>query len=187
MKIIAGEKRGHTIVAPRGSVTRPTLGRVRESIFSILSNDIVEASVIDLFAGAGTLGLEALSRGAAHCTFVENNPEAIKALRQNIEKLGVNTQATIVARDLFSWIRGFEFPAEPIIMFADPPYHLGLADELLLMLGRKTIFPGSILVLQYGKRDKIEAKPNSLRSLRVEVYGETRVQFFASISPGNVG
>lgn len=104
VRIIAGELKGRRIVAPRGAGTRPTSDRVREALFNIIG-PVDGASVLDLFAGSGSLGLEALSRGARRCVFVDNDSAACRAIRDNIDKLGV-ADALVIDRDAVSFARG---------------------------------------------------------------------------------
>lgn len=179
MRIIAGEKRGFPLVAPEGRNTRPTLGRVRESVFSILGSDVIDAVTFDLFAGAGALGLEALSRGAASCAFVELAGPAVAALRTNIDKLGYAEQATLHSEDVLRWLARTEFPDHPALLLADPPYGKGLAVEILEMLaGKASLTPNSILVLQCGSREPIPEISGRLGRYRVQQYGPTAVHFF---------
>jgi 16S rRNA (guanine966-N2)-methyltransferase len=131
MRIVAGQWRGRPIVAPAGSATRPTSDRVREALFSMLVSRIggfEELHVADLFAGSGALGLEALSRGAAHCTFVEHDRRAVEALRANIARLGVGARADVRAQSA-------EHVPPPArlcdILLMDPPYGSGLAQIAL--------------------------------------------------------
>jgi 16S rRNA (guanine(966)-N(2))-methyltransferase RsmD len=183
MRIIAGEKRGFTLMAPKGEATRPTLSRVRESIFSILGAQIIDAHIIDLFAGAGTLGLEALSRGAAHCTFLENGRHAIDALSANIDKLGYAAQSTLINKNAITWAVSAELPQQPLIIFADPPYHQQFAQKTLEALAANPTLPAdSLLILQCGKRDQVAETAGPLTLTRTEKYGETIVHFF-SLNP----
>jgi 16S rRNA (guanine966-N2)-methyltransferase len=99
VRIVAGSRKGHRIAAPRGVVTRPTSDRVREALFSVLG-PVEGARVLDLFAGSGALGLEALSRGAAHATFVERDARAVRVLEQNVARLGFADEATVVRGDV---------------------------------------------------------------------------------------
>lgn len=121
MRVVAGTARGRRLVAPRGLDVRPTTARVREAIGNRLSSMGVlrDARVVDLFAGTGALGLEALSRGAAHATFVENGPDALRAIQTNIETLGFDDEATVVRGDAATFIAG---APEYDIAFIDPPY-----------------------------------------------------------------
>jgi len=131
MRIIAGEWRGRTVEAPPGTATRPTSDRAREGLFSMLQSRLGSfegLEVADLFAGTGALGLEALSRGAAHCTFVEKDRRALDALEHNIERLGAAARADVRAQ-------GVEHAPGPArlcdIVFLDPPYGAGLAQAAL--------------------------------------------------------
>lgn len=123
MRIIAGEHRGRRIDAPPGDKTRPMLDRVREALFSTVQDWVEGARVLDLFAGSGSLGLEALSRGAEHARFVERAPPAIAILRQNIETLGLQGKSTVARGNALapaSW-SSVEEPAFDLVFF-DPPY-----------------------------------------------------------------
>lgn len=130
MRIVAGSARGRRLVVPDGLTTRPTTDRVREATFNALfSLDAIEdATFVDLFAGSGALGLEALSRGAAHATFVERDRAALAAVRKNIETLGFDEQATVVAVDSMRWIAT---AGHHDVVVADPPYGFDEWDALL--------------------------------------------------------
>lgn len=134
MRIIAGRWRGHPIQAPAGNRTRPTTDRVREAWFSMMQPVLADARVLDLFAGSGSLGLEALSRGARYAVFVERGGGALKTIRGNIKKLGAESETTVVKADALAFVDGIE-PGEFDIVLADPPYGSGeaaaLADRFL--------------------------------------------------------
>lgn len=182
MRIIAGEKRGFRLKAPAGLATRPTLGRIRESLFMRLEGELADAKVVDLFAGAGSLGLEALSRGAAHATFVETSRAALAALRENIDRLGWGDRTTVVPRDALGWLRDPAPRGERWnLVLIDPPYGEGLAARALALLGERAsvlLAPDSIVVAQVGRRDAIEPEYGGLGLDSERVYGETRVLFF---------
>ena len=130
MRIVAGSARGRRLVVPKGDVTRPTTDRVREATFNVLFSmgAIDDATFCDLFAGSGALGLEALSRGASHATFIERNRDALAALRENIETLGFDDQATVIEADSMRWLaRGLHHD----VVLADPPYGFEQWSELL--------------------------------------------------------
>jgi len=121
MRVISGEFGGRKLLAPDGTTTRPTTDKVRQAVFnSLASMGIVEgATVVDLYAGSGALGIEAISRGAVHCTFVERDRAALAALRDNIAALGIGDRCTVHATDVLAWVpamRGID------IAFVDPPY-----------------------------------------------------------------
>ena len=129
MRVIAGDLGGRRIQSPTGSTIRPTSDRVRESIFNALfSMGVLEAAtVMDLFAGTGALGIEALSRGAAHCTFVDHDPDAIALLQANLASLGISDRATVVRADALTHARR-SGPVE--LALADPPYRFDGYGEL---------------------------------------------------------
>lgn len=102
MRVIAGTARGIPLIPVEGDTTRPILDRVKESLFSILTNDIVDSKIIDLFAGTGGLGIEALSRGAKSCVFVDKEYNAIKSIKKNLEKTRLNDKATVIKSDVFT-------------------------------------------------------------------------------------
>ena len=161
MRIIAGEFRGRRIEAPPGMDTRPMLDRVREALFSTLGEQIVDARILDLFAGSGSLGLEAASRGARSVRTIEKDPRAIAILRRNVELLLVGDRVEVVRGDALkeaSWASGPEPPAADIV-FLDPPYSrietlegrgeiLSAMDRLL----RTVLAPGGTLVLHVPAR-----------------------------------
>jgi 16S rRNA (guanine966-N2)-methyltransferase len=129
MRIVAGRWRGRRISAPAGSQVRPTLDRVREAWMSILQLDLPGARVLDLYAGSGALGLEALSRGAIAADFVEKDPMSFRALQENIEALGAGDLATVHRKPALSFAEGLGAVAYDVA-FADPPYALGEAAKL---------------------------------------------------------
>ena len=135
MRIISGEWRGRPLAAPEGQATRPTSDRAREGLFSILASRIGSFEglhVADLFAGSGALGLEALSRGASHCLFIESDREAAAAIRRNVDAFAASARAEVKAQ-------GVEHVGQPPrphdILFLDPPYRSGLAAMALARVG----------------------------------------------------
>jgi len=134
MRVVAGEARGRTLMAPEGSGTRPTSDRVRESIFNMLfSLQATEgASVLDLYAGCGALGIEALSRGAESCVFVEQHRRAVSCIETNLELTGFSDRSTVVQADAVAWVEASDATFD--LVLADPPYAddawIGLLDVL---------------------------------------------------------
>jgi 16S rRNA (guanine966-N2)-methyltransferase len=121
VRVIAGSAKGRTLVAPRGGATRPATDRIREALFAILEPTIAEARVLDLFAGAGTFGIEALSRGAARVTFVERSSEALQALRKNVVVTGFTGRCEVVAGNVLGLLdRQLAGPYD--LAFIDPPF-----------------------------------------------------------------
>jgi 16S rRNA (guanine966-N2)-methyltransferase len=167
MRIIAGQWRGRPLIAPRGQDTRPTADRVREALFSMLASRLGSfegLQVADLFAGSGALGLEALSRGAAHCVFVENDRSAVEAIRSNLAALGAAGE--ILARSA-------EHAALPVpanLAFLDPPYGSGLAPAVLAKLA---IAPGGWVSVETARGETVAAEGYELDSERK--YGKAKI------------
>jgi 16S rRNA (guanine(966)-N(2))-methyltransferase RsmD len=128
MRIISGTAKGRRLKEPRGDEIRPTSGMVKESIFNIIQFDIEGRNVLDLFAGTGQLGIEALSRGAGRVVFVDSSPGAIKLIKENIAICGFAGAASVYARDALDYLRGDE---KYDIIFLDPPYGSALFDRAL--------------------------------------------------------
>lgn len=176
MRIVAGSRRGHRIAAPKGAVTRPTSDRVREALFSIVG-PIEGAAALDLFAGSGALGLEALSRGAASCVFVERDREAARVIQANLEKLRL-TGATVVARDAASALRDDRARGRHYdLVLADPPYgdwetHATTLAELL----PDVLADNALVVVETADRVEPELPLDLVTTRR---YGSARVTVFS--------
>lgn len=178
MRIIAGEKRGFALFAPSGGATRPTLSRVRESMFAILGDRVIDARALDLYAGAGTLGLESLSRGAAACVFVERARPAVEALHRNVVKLEYQDLATIQIEDVGRWIRRHSQHDQPFdLVLVDPPYGSNLGQIVGQIEAHLPLAEESAIVVQCGVREPPPATA-CLRLARSEKYGETALHFY---------
>jgi 16S rRNA (guanine966-N2)-methyltransferase len=169
VRIVAGRWRGHTIKAPADDRVRPTADRVREAWMSIVHPALPGSHVLDLFAGSGALGLEALSRGATHCDFVEIAARSLAALRANVEKLGAGDAAQIVRSDALKFIEKLS-PDAYDIAFADPPYGLTLAARVV----ERWLDVPFASVLSVEHRAK-EAMPSAGDTRR---YGDTAISFY---------
>jgi 16S rRNA (guanine966-N2)-methyltransferase len=169
VRIIAGEWRGRRLAAPAGRLTRPTTDRAREAWMSIVSPTLDGARVLDLFAGSGALGLEALSRGAAAATFVEHDPRALAALRKNAEALGAGNRVTIVRGDAVRYVRDLG-AGQFDIAFCDPPYERGLATAVA-----ECWLAGAfarILGVEHSPREPLPGSDDTRR------YGDTAITFY---------
>src|SRR4051812_21241842 len=123
MRIIAGEFRGRRLLLPEGVVTRPITDRVKQSLFDILAPLLPDARVYDCFAGTGSMGLESLSRGAAHVAFFERDRSAVARLRRNFDTLGVGERSMVLSQNLFQWFEGAPPQGRRAdLIFLDPPY-----------------------------------------------------------------
>lgn len=184
MRIVGGALRGRALSAPRSQAIRPTSERLRESVFDILAHrfgdPVKGAHVVDLFAGAGALGLEALSRGAARALFVDDGVEARALLRANIEALGLGGVTRIFRRDATKL--GDAPPGEKFsLAFLDPPYGKGLAAPALDALVKGGwLAPGAIIVVEESAKAQIEL-PDSLAREDERRYGDTQFVFARNV------
>jgi len=181
MRIIAGEFRGRPLLSPEGMGTRPITDRAKQSTFDILSPWMEGATVLDLFAGTGSLGLECLSRGAKHAMFVESDREAAKLLKKNISTFGVGNRSSVVGADALagpSWYSGPKAMRFSVV-FLDPPYrYLGERPAELQSLAAfiaSKLAPESIVVFRHEAADSLELPPLVRYDLRV--YGSMHVEF----------
>ena len=177
MRVIAGQAKGRTLVVPRGGGTRSATDRIRETLFAIVEAELNGARVLDLFAGAGTLGIEALSRGAAHATFVERGAEAIKALRRNLATTNFDARSEVVAANVIAYLDSG--PRGPFdVVFCDPPFaDVGIAEATLGHDAlRSAVAPGGLIVMRaHGKH--VPAVPASVHIARVKEIGEEKLLF----------
>ncbi len=180
MRIIAGELKGRRLVTPRGETTRPTADQVRIALMDTLAPWLPGARLLDLFAGAGGVGLEALSRGAAHVTFVERDARAVAALRANVAALDAGGRARIVRDDAgraLARLAGETARFE--VVFLDPPYETTLAVETLAALGAGGVTdPGAIVVAQHRTKRPPGERVGALAAWRTRRFGETTLTFF---------
>lgn len=185
MRIIAGEWRGTNIHTPKGETTRPTLSRIREAIFSMIANELSGARVLDVFAGSGSLGFEALSRGAHTCDFVDVGRDAQECLRKNVAKLRCDQRTRIHSRDAASYLRS---PA-PVgvkwdIILCDPPYGSeSVTDALHAISNSPGLTENTLVVLQTARKDEIIPPSQNLEEIRHRDYGETTLHFFRPRRP----
>jgi len=180
MRIIAGQTKGHLLRAPRGREVRPTSAKVREALFSILSDRIPNAVILDLFAGSGALGIEALSRGAAEVVFVDQDPESLRALSDNLERCGYSPQARIHEMNSLKFLKGSDAPKNAFdVVLVDPPYHAEILRKLLPLLARGDIMkPSGIMVVEHFHKTVLPERIGPLTALRSDRYGDTMLTFY---------
>lgn len=184
MRIVAGLHRGRQLASPPGLSTRPTSDRARQAVFNIIEHaswktrDLLDgADVLDVFAGTGAMGLEALSRGARHAAFVEQNPAALKACADNIAKLGEGERSDILRSDVLK-LRPRGLQAEPrTLVFLDPPYGKGLGAKALAVLSQGNwLARGAVCVLEMARKEPEEI-PAGFILHDTRDYGVARVAF----------
>jgi 16S rRNA (guanine966-N2)-methyltransferase len=187
MRIIAGQRRGHKIDGPRASAdTRPTSDLVRESLFNIVRELVVDRLVIDLFAGTGAVGLEALSRGAERAIFVEKDRETVGLILRNIATLRYEDRTQVRLTDAYRWVRSFQPPADRLVaVFLDPPYreyerNAGRLNQMIAHLVEH-LPAGSLVALEAGRILDGTILPD-FDSWDIRRYGETRIAI--KIVPG---
>ena len=185
MRIVAGHLKGRRLATPKGDTTRPTADQVRIALMDTLTPRLTDARVIDLFAGAGGVGLEALSRGAAHATFVERDPRAVAALRENIEALGVGALTSVRRGDVLRELPALYRAGERFdVVFLDPPYEAGLVDFTVEALGGGgLLLPEGLVVAQHFTKRAPAPRVGALATFRTRRFGETTVTFYRA-APG---
>ena len=193
MRIIAGSFRSRTLVAPPGLATRPTSDRLRETLFNVLAPRIVGASFLDLYAGSGAVGIEAISRGASTVTFVERAPAALKVLRANLAKLGLATGFRIHPGSVGTFLRrAADSPNRERyeVVFLDPPYDAAqeYAAALGLLGGASAglLAPGALVIAEHrskgGRKVRLEDSYGCLKRTRLLEQGDAALSFYAVAS-----
>lgn len=180
MRVIAGTARGRRLKSVDGLGIRPTTDRVKESLFSTLGPGIRDKRVLDLFAGSGGLGIEALSRGASHATFVEADPAAAAMIKANLTSAGLGDRAEVLRQRAESFAEGSRFGGREAydVVFADPPYETGIPSRVLEALdstGR--LAPGAMVVLEVSSRLADLNLPIGYRLLDTRRYGDSKLLY----------
>lgn len=175
MRIIAGEYRGRRLRPVPGNTARSTGDRVRESMFNILAAEIPGTTVLDLFCGAGTLGLESLSRGASHATFVDSARRSAQCTITNIETVRAENDSAVITADAFAALRALARKGKTFdLIFADPPYDQGLAGRTLKAVAEsETRAPEGILVIEHHKKEPLGATPPGFSIWTERRFGDT--------------
>lgn len=189
MRIITGVAKGIKLKAPKGLDVRPTADRVKESIFNILANlqlpvernAIIGAKVLDLFAGTGNLGLEALSRGADHALFVDRSPVSLATTKENINYADLSAVAEVQRGDSLKILDKLAQSGRSFtLIFIDPPYNQGLVNAVLQKLDMTGVVEeNGIIVVEYSKHEHLKTDWQYLKLVRNEHYGETLVAFLS--------
>lgn len=179
MRVIAGMAKGHSLKAPKGNKTRPTSDRIREALFNILQNVVHDASILDLFAGTGALGIEALSRGAKRATFVESWSAAYQCIISNLAATKLTEFAEVVHDDAFAFLNSCQDKYD--IIFIDPPYQKNFAEEALKTIGQKSLLTADgLVVVETSKDENLPPVLSTLINYRQNRYGDTVLWFYRS-------
>lgn len=179
MRVIAGSARGHNLKMPKGGETRPAMDRVKGSLFSILSQRLEGCRFLDLFAGSGSLGIEALSRGAAFAAFVDQSPHCAHTIRENLQHTKLLEKAGIFREDCLSFLKRRELPPFDLVCI-DPPYLKGLLDPILERIPECPLFyERTIFIIERQKKDDLKLKDRPcLELLDERLFGDTVLTFF---------
>jgi 16S rRNA (guanine966-N2)-methyltransferase len=186
LRVIGGERKGFRIMSPRGSDLRPTSGRVRKALFDILGDDVREARFLDLFAGTGAVGIEALSRGASCCHFLEEDSSAARIIRKNLEDCGFGPRGLVILGKLPTTLTRLPPRMTFSLVFVDPPYGAREAQETLEALGRSgSLSTASKVILEHRKTWEPPALIGRLGLRRSVRYGDTVLSFFSMAGEKN--
>ena len=180
MRIIAGRARGHKLKSPDGNSTRPTTDKIREAMFSILFDKVIDAKVLDIFAGTGAVGIESLSRGAKKAIFVDQNHRCCDIIEKNLEKTRLNEFASVFCNDSFRAMdmlskKGDKFD----IIFIDPPYFEGYFDRVIEDICDKELLEGDgVIVVEKHLSVEMKDKYEGLELFKEKKYGEILLCFY---------
>ncbi|HEV8193995.1 MAG TPA: 16S rRNA (guanine(966)-N(2))-methyltransferase RsmD [Ktedonobacterales bacterium] len=183
MRVVSGSARGRKLKSPKTSGTRPVMDRVKTALFDILSSDVEDTRFLDLFAGTGGVGIEALSRGATSATFVELSAEIAKLVRENLAITGLSEQAEVLRADAFQFLETAKASVRHYdIVYVAPPQYAGLAARALAQLDRAPLTePGGLVIVQVHPRERGELDALTLTTLErtdERRYGSTLLLFY---------
>ncbi len=178
MRVITGKARGARLKTLEGLTTRPTAEKAKEAIFSSLFDFVEGKNVLDLFAGSGQMGIEALSRGAKHATFVEQDKKAVQIVKENLENTKLEKQATVAMNDAFAFLKS-NFKIYDLV-FLDPPYNKGLVVSALEMLSdEQAVADDGIIVCESDDKDVIPESVGCFKMYKQSYYSRTVISYFA--------
>lgn len=177
MRIITGEYRGRKLETPIGYDVRPTTDKVKEAIFNLLMNDTWDSVVVDLFAGTGNLGLEALSRGARRCYFCDNSRDSLRLIKTNIEKCKAQEKSIVLAGDYLKALSRIKEKVQVFLL--DPPYKDGLYERCLKEIDTLDLLDeDGIIIAEHGVRDQVPEAVGNLVKVREKKYGKIAVSIY---------
>ena len=181
MRVIAGTQKGRRLKTPMGNRVRPTSERVREALFSILDSRITQARVLDLCCGTGTIGLEAISRGASHVVFVDQHPDSLQLLRDNLKRCGNPKGTVVISSDAWQVAHQPQFLhyAPYDIIFVDPPYQDQEIERLVCTMGAEQVLShDGVMIVEHFWKTCLPQEVGRLQQTRQSRYGDTILTFF---------
>ena len=180
LRVISGTAKGHKLKTVDSVKTRPTSDRVKESIFNIIFSLVPDAYVLDLFAGTGNLGIEALSRGAKECVFIDKSGECSSIIKQNLQHTRLEEQGQVIQKEVAKAIKVLPKDRRFDIIFMDPPYNKNFIPETLkLIVDNDIINKNGIIVAEYDIDDNAPEQVDALKAMRICRYGDTVVSFYS--------
>ena len=183
MRIVGGSRRGRQLLPPRSAATRPTSDRVRESLFNVLGQRLAGGDVLDLYAGTGALGLEALSRGAERALLVDEAPEAAELCRRNAETLGFDSQASVLRVRVERAVERLEREGRRFsLAFADPPYAARVGSWVVGAVG-VLLTEGATLAVEHDRREVLPQAAGALLRVDERRFGDTVLSFYRATPP----
>lgn len=185
LRIISGKLRGRKLKTLKGSHTRPTLEKTRETIFNILQSrcNLVLFEAIDLFAGSGALGFEAYSRGVKRVVFIDNDRSCQTLLKTNVDQLSLAGHCSIILIDAKRWLKEVKWAGDPVLFFLDPPYKSDLAQAAVDILGQDTGVPIESIIVIETEKGKALDYPEHFQLFRQKFFGKTRIDFIEIQTP----
>ena len=180
MRIIGGEFRGRRIKQPDRATVRPTKDRIREAVFNVIAEKVPGADILDVFAGSGAYGLEALSRGAKRATFIDRDELCASVISENIQALSVQERAKVIAADTAETLKFLGKNKERFdLVFADPPYNMNMARKALIMINQYDILnPSGFLILEHHSAETVPESEGDVSICRQKSYGDISISFF---------
>lgn len=175
IRVTGGELKGYKLKLPPSENIRPTSEKVKEAIFSILGSRTINCNFLDMFAGSGSVGIEALSRGADSCIFVEKNSLCCKIIKENIEKCRLIQKSKVIKNDVVKYIKSNKI--ENSIIFIDPPYFEGIYQNIFYALSNSNLF-NSLIIVERFKKVKIPSNISNIKLQKERIYGDTIIDIF---------
>ncbi|WP_099188064.1 16S rRNA (guanine(966)-N(2))-methyltransferase RsmD [Tepidibacter mesophilus] len=181
MRVISGSARGLKLKSPKNMDVRPTTDRVKESVFNIISDKVMDSFVLDLFSGTGSLGIEALSRGSERATFVDASKSSMEIIKENIQKARVNDKSELILSDSISAVNKLGVRRDKFdIIFMDPPYLKNFIEKTLIEISKREILEeDGIIIVEHDIKDEVKDNIEKLQKYREKKYGNTMISFFA--------